>query len=91
MNESLREHYRKLLGLEKPWEVVAVDLAMEAKRVERSDWFMGRALVSVARSVAKSAGSMTRRPSGNGGTSIQCSLRPCSAPGFPGRIVQSAA
>jgi transposase len=34
VNESLREHYRKLLGLEKPWEVVSVDLAMEAQRVE---------------------------------------------------------
>lgn len=34
MNENLREHYRKLLGLEKPWEVVSIDLAMEAQRVE---------------------------------------------------------
>jgi transposase len=34
VNKSLREHYRKLLGLEKPWEVVAIELAMEHKRVE---------------------------------------------------------
>ena len=34
MNESLREHYRKLLGLDKPWEVVEIELAMEHKRVE---------------------------------------------------------
>ena len=29
MNGSLREHYCKLLGLEEPWRVVSVDLAME--------------------------------------------------------------
>lgn len=34
MNENLREHYCKLLGLEKPWKVVSVDLALETQRVE---------------------------------------------------------
>lgn len=34
MNDTLREHYRKLLGLEKPWEVTAIELGIEQQRVE---------------------------------------------------------
>lgn len=34
MNDTLREHYRKLLSLEKQWKVAAIDLKLEDKRVE---------------------------------------------------------
>src|ERR1700746_2452394 len=34
MAESLEQHYRRLLGLEEPWVVEAVDLDLAAQRVE---------------------------------------------------------
>ncbi len=34
MNDTLREHYRKLLGLEKPWEVTSIELELEQPRVQ---------------------------------------------------------
>jgi transposase len=34
VNDSVREHYRKLLGLERPWVVTEVELLIEEKRVE---------------------------------------------------------
>jgi len=32
--ESIENHYAQLLGLQTPWEVVDVELQLEAKRVE---------------------------------------------------------
>ena len=34
MTESLEQHYRRLLGLEEPWMVEAVNLELAAQRVE---------------------------------------------------------
>ena len=34
MTESLEQHYRRLLGLEEPWVVEAVNLELAAQRVE---------------------------------------------------------
>src|ERR1700747_996791 len=34
MTESLEQHYRRVLGLEEPWVVEAVDLDLVAQRVE---------------------------------------------------------
>jgi transposase len=34
MTESLEQHYRRLLGLQEPWVVEAVNLALAAQRVE---------------------------------------------------------
>ena len=34
MAESLEQHYRRLLGLEEPWVVEAVNLELAAQRVE---------------------------------------------------------
>ncbi len=34
MQEELKAHYGRLLGLESPWEVASVDLDMEGQRVE---------------------------------------------------------
>jgi hypothetical protein len=34
MAESLEQHYRRLLGLEEPWVVEAVNLDLAAQRVE---------------------------------------------------------
>jgi hypothetical protein len=32
--ESVEGHYAQLLGLQKPWEVVEVELPLDTKRVE---------------------------------------------------------
>ncbi len=34
MNDTLREHYRKLLGLERPWNVTEIDLDVKRRRVD---------------------------------------------------------
>jgi|GEM_PF-5374212 len=34
MNDTLGEHYRKLPGLEKPWEVTSIELSIAPQRVE---------------------------------------------------------
>ena len=75
MAESLEQHYRRLLGLEEPWVVEAVNLGLAAQRVEiRLRAQLTTRGVNV-RNVENGLSFTTTRLNGDGGTWTPCSLR----------------
>ncbi|NLH73735.1 MAG: hypothetical protein GX456_11835 [Verrucomicrobia bacterium] len=72
MDIGLQKHYAMLLGIGSPWEVKAVALSLQDKKVQiELGWQWGR------RPIAGNAGGLVRstieRRNGRGGTRTRCS------------------